>query len=458
MLIPQIFVNVKQKTNKSDKSSRNATYDFLFITSLEYTATWSELTNSGVLTIPRKTYIIEQNTKQILTIRSSENSTSKYEYESRLNNVDVFDKVNISNTSSTQEVPIFRAGDIINLEFYYNYFKETTKETTDEDGNITFEIQEELKETKRCVLNNHYIASVDYGDDEIVIKFEDNMYLCKQTALANIQYLKGKNIDNQIKDVIKKTLLKVNKENGTNLILEIDDFKSNLENFTLYSSNETFAQFLKRLKELFHFEVYFVGDALQIRYLIPITNQGSNEYPLYIFGDNIVEDSLEYKLNTDMKLTATGTNSLEKETGETTKDGHKKKKKFKLEVYSFVDKNGNIKSVQIGKEKTGKLELVEKIPTEDSGERRCFPYPLARNIDELASFVEAHLIKYNYTGYRGSFTTFLAPLITFSDVISLYVEQNSERNGNYRVKSVKYNISNSGARQEIELENLIKNN
>lgn len=457
MLIPQIYINIEQKSSSSDKTSRNSKYELLFVNSFEYNTTYKELSNTGSITIPRKTYIKDVNTGKISTIRTSDKNVNKYEYESRFNSLDKSDNIDLDFASTTNKyIPIIRTGDVISFELFYNYFEEKVTETENSNGDLEFDISETINETKRVISNNNYITQVVYDDDLITIKYENYIWLCKQYAMNNIQYMKSGSIDNQIKDIIVKTLNDINKLNGTNLKLEIDDFKSNLENFTLYTDNETFSQFLKRIKDLFHFEVYFIDNILNIRYVIPQKNTKTNDLPLFSMEDNIISDNLEYKLNTDIKLSAVGNNTINEDSNEQTKSGKSKKKRTKLEVYSYINKEGNIKSVQIGTEKTGKLDLMEKVPSEESGERRSFPFPLARNIDELAKFVEDSLVKYNYSGFRGSFTTFLSPVVESGDNINIYIDKNSEKNGTYRVSSVRYKIDNSGGRQDIVLENIIK--
>jgi hypothetical protein len=61
----------------------------------------------------------------------------------------------------------------------------------------------------------------------------------------------------------------------------------------------------------------------------------------------------------------------------------------------------------------------------------------------------------NYTGYYGSFTTFLIPTVTFGDYAIIDSYKYPERKGTYLIKSVETSFGVNGGRQKIELERKI---
>ena len=66
------------------------------------------------------------------------------------------------------------------------------------------------------------------------------------------------------------------------------------------------------------------------------------------------------------------------------------------------------------------------------------------------------LTQMNYTGYYGSFTTFLIPSVTPGDYAVIDSYQYPERKGTYLIKSVETTFGSNGGRQKIELERKIE--
>ena len=94
----------------------------------------------------------------------------------------------------------------------------------------------------------------------------------------------------------------------------------------------------------------------------------------------------------------------------------------------------------------------EVIPENTEGERRTLFYPGATTIHQLADLAFNELIKYYYTGLRGKFTTFGIPFVQQGDIANIQDPILPERNGQFKIKEVKYTGGMDGLRQEISLD------
>lgn len=86
----------------------------------------------------------------------------------------------------------------------------------------------------------------------------------------------------------------------------------------------------------------------------------------------------------------------------------------------------------------------------DGGERTQYFYNVPES--SLKTYAEEQLEKFKYTGFSGSFTTFLNPYIQHGDAVRLFSEKIPDAQGVYLVKSVETSTGVNGGRQEIELD------
>ena len=77
------------------------------------------------------------------------------------------------------------------------------------------------------------------------------------------------------------------------------------------------------------------------------------------------------------------------------------------------------------------------------------------SVAELDRVCNQKLSELNYTGYYGSFTTFLEPPVSHGDHAIINSYKMPERNGTYIIKSVETTCGVNGGRQKIELEQRI---
>jgi hypothetical protein len=90
-----------------------------------------------------------------------------------------------------------------------------------------------------------------------------------------------------------------------------------------------------------------------------------------------------------------------------------------------------------------------------NGERRTLYFWNVQTTDKLIQLAENELKKYYYRGLKGKFITFGIPFIRQGDNVDIMDDVLPERNGRYKVKSVKYTGGINGMRQEVELDYLI---
>lgn len=129
----------------------------------------------------------------------------------------------------------------------------------------------------------------------------------------------------------------------------------------------------------------------------------------FTFEENIISDDLVYQKAEDLRI--------------------------KVKAVS-IDANNEKITVEVG---------------DPEGEQRTLHY---YNKDEatLKQLAEEQIDKLKYTGYRGSFLTFLHPYVEHSQVIELISKKIPERSGKYYIAKVDTSFGISGGRQKITLD------
>lgn len=393
MFNPIFNITIKQRTNgRSDELS------FDFCESFEWNSSWKNMTDSGKIVLPRNLYF-----------------TDKYGTKHPLAG-------STQNVGGFTESPFFMRGDSITLDAGYTYFNK--------EGLQIFE-------TSRII--EGYISKVNSGTP-IELEIEDSMWLLKQTPLENRTF---KSTDT-LESIITWIVGRVNSIHGTSLTARA----LNVTNFgTELVYNETASQFLNRLHKKYGFNTYFRGTELRSGSLIYVESESQNQTFIMngINGNVLAEgQDLTYQRKDDVVLSAIAHNVIEESSGGTTKDGHPKTKKNRLEV---------LVTIKNGQRSTKVIQKGQSVPANDEGERMEFYFVSAKTTDELADLAYDKLIQNYYDGLRGKFRVYGIPFIRHGDYATIINPQQPEQNGTYKVKGVYYYGGiNDGLRQEPELD------
>ena len=406
----RVLVKISFTQQPSDSfPTRTGTIIFPTCHEYEVMSTWDTLTDDGTITLPRNISVKTSDGKTIYLQNTTENLGG------------------FSDGS-----PLFLRGDKVKIEHGYAY--------DDARGNEIAPLS---------TVFDGYISEVT-SKKPFVLKVEDNMWILKQKPAKG---LNGRTFFPRKTYTIEKVMRELFQNAG--LSFTVNDL-TNTTAGDFYTQNETIAEVLARLRKDYNFKAYFKGSELRIGSKVyipadlidPVTKQQKKPY-VFHFQQNIIEDDLNYQRKEDLTISAVARTTDEEEVvGKHTKDGHAKTKKVKLEVLiTFANGSDTPTYFVASKDKP--------IPPNTGGQRFDFVYPRGTTLDQLkANATEDLRLKY-YTGLRGKFTTFGIPFVQFGDDIGLIDKLLPEKNGRYRVKSVKYSGGVKGLRQEIELDFLI---
>lgn len=111
------------------------------------------------------------------------------------------------------------------------------------------------------------------------------------------------------------------------------------------------------------------------------------------------------------------------------------------------DQRIKVRAVSIYPDNT-KKEVV--VGDSDGGERTQYFYDVPEA--DLKTYAEEQLDKFKYTGFAGSFLTFVNPIIKHGDAVKLISEKIPDATGVYLVKSVVTTSGMGGGRQKVELD------
>ena len=198
----------------------------------------------------------------------------------------------------------------------------------------------------------------------------------------------------------------------------LDDQDIDLGRYRITKS--TVAEELNELKREKSFKAYFrlikdkndpekTKSVLYVGYDYPFDSKNKESF---VHSKNIITEELIYRRAEDMKLKV--------------KAASENQNKVRIEIPPVGDKDGE--------------------------EIQVFAYNL--NPDELKLFAEKALIRYKYTGHRGSFETFGEPLVHKCDIA--HIEPSDGKKGDYLIKKLEVSFGTGGYRQKIELGPVIK--
>lgn len=384
--------------------NREGQIKYNIVNSFEYTKGWANHSGVGMVKLPKNVYVTDKNGRRV-----------------SLGGLNM-------NIGGFTDNPIFLRGDKVVIRWGYAYF--------DRLGNEVSQVVDVF---------SGYISSVT-SKKPIVLEIEDNMYLLKRATASggNNGFFSGKSytVETMLQEMVSNAGLDISV--NTSQQTSIGDF---------WVKGESIAQVLARLKKDYKFEGYFYGNELRTGSFRYNPSDAINHYlngrpAVFQFQKNIISDQLEYMRKDDLTLSAVAINTIEETGAGTTKDGHQKKKKKRLEVLVTFENGSDTPKVFVGSKE-------KKIPPNTGGERRTLHFIGAKTTDELATLATNELRKYYYTGLKGKFVVFGLPFIYFGDYVDIIDPLLPERCGRYVVRSVKYTGGVGGLRQEIELDYLI---
>ncbi len=374
-------------------AGRTLQLTYHFVNSFECTDTWENLTNTAKITLPKNVQAIDQDGKP-------------YPLGDLNKNIGGF-------TAN----PLFLKGDRVTITCGYAGYP----------LNNVFE---------------GYITGIS-SKKPFVIDCENNMWILKQTPVANkVWPAKQYTMESMVAEMLKTANLPftVNTITSSKAVYNVGDFRT---------QNETISQVLERFKSLVNASAYFRGSELRIGTFQYLEQDAKDDgEKVFMFQRNIVSDELNYMRKDDVALSAVAYSITDETvaTGAKTKDGHSKTKQQRLEVLVYVEKG-------VFKSKVRK-DGGDDFPANTTGERKTFYY-YDVPVDKLIANATEELKRYYYTGFRGKFTTFAVPFVKMGDNVKIIDRVLPERNGMYKVKSVKYTGGMQGLRQEVQLEYFI---
>lgn len=365
---------------------------FNFVHEFESEDSWTDLTNTAKITIPKNIYVRDE-TNRLIPLGGT--------------------NVNLGGFDNNS--PLFLRGDAVKIEAGYRFF--------DAQGN---------DKLQTSVFFEGYISKVT-SKKPVVLECEDNMWKLKQIIAPNKAYKKTDTLEDILKDMLKGSGFTVNALTKTTF-------------GAFRTQNETVCEVLARLRKDYHFESYFRGSELRSGALVYIEQDAIDDgLKKFTFQKNIVSDNLEYRRKDDVNLSCIAYSINKKELATTTKDGHKKTKSERLEVL-VTQQNGKFVITQ--KPPGQKADFAPNT----AGERRTLYFWNVTDAKALGELATNELQKYYYTGFKGKFTTIGLPYVRQGDNVQLIDPILPERNGTYKVKSVHYTGGVGGLRQEIELD------
>lgn len=213
--------------------------------------------------------------------------------------------------------------------------------------------------------------------------------------------LKRKNLKQAWKAVDLRTLLDFILS-GTGITLEGEPPTVNFTHF--YLRDVSAAKALQKLKDEYGLTMYFKSFK---KLFVGISSDDDGTTVKYRFGENVIDQDLEWTDEADVKLKVKAVN---------------------------VDIHNTQTSVEVG--------------DEDGEQRTLFFYDLPNTAD-LKRRAQEEIKKYRYSGYRGSFNTFLLPVVRVGNVAQVEDPNFPERAGKYLVEKITVSYGDGGGRRKV---------
>jgi phage protein D len=251
-------------------------------------------------------------------------------------------------------------------------------------------------------------VTIELGyDDDLNVEFTGFVkdVAAKQTtviACEDSMYLLRKPVKNKL---FKKTTLKdLLKYVSMGFTLNVNVPNIDLNDFVL--KNVTAMEALQKLKDEYGLSIFIAYDNTLFAGLAYTYNTGNVTFDL---RNNVISNDLTFKVKDDLK--------------------------YKVKAISILKNN----------------QRIEKEFGDADGEQRTFHFYNIKDENKLKSIAENELLKYKYTGYRGTITTFGLPVAWFGMSANIQDANYPDRDGTYYIESVTSTFGQNGFRRTVEL-------
>jgi len=413
--ITQVTPYIYQENGRSVTVTRNSVIVLDFVHSYEIENGWENHTGNATVSFPKN--IILQTDKFMFQQSGTYN-------------------VILGGTVNGNKVPpLFLRGDKIIIEDGYRFFNEAGKEIKEQ--------------TTRFI---GFISRV-HSEVPIVLDCEDNFYLLKKTPIGITRFPTSNSGSTKMLDLCRIMLANCNKLFGTSLKLftKTDEVIQNFSLGYLDIDYQTMscAMVLQKLKQRYGVNSFFVGDELWFCFKV-YDEDRANSRNFFEFQNNISSENLDYTNKGDVVVSTVVSCQTIRATNRTTRSGAAATKRFRKSVYVYWD---NITETF----KYFQIDANHPLPPNEGGERHKTVYGVALTepeptVQQMATKGIQELEKYYYTGFRGSFTTLGYPFVVWNDNVNITDKFIADRNGQYKIKKVKYTGGVNGLKQELFLD------
>ena len=257
-----------------------------------------------------------------------------------------------------------------------------------------------------------YISKVD-NNVPLELTCEDEMFILKQKQAPNVSH-KSISLFNFLTEVLK----------GADVPFEALDCQLG----QIRTQNASIGKILQVLRDDYGLYSYIIKGTLYVG--LPFQKELAKEQ-YFLFERQMIADGmdLQYLKKEDVKIKIKAI-IIGKDN--------------KRQEYVYLYKNNKIVSYD-GKSK--------EFNDSEGDVRTIFQYGGTK--EQLDTKVNSFLVQANYTGYYGSFMTFLEPSVVPGDYAIIDSYMYPERKGTYLIKSVETTFGVDGGRQKIELERKI---
>lgn len=286
--------------------SRNKTFVFNFVNDVEIKSTWTNLTQTAKIIIPKKIYF-----------RDSNNQLTTWDGQTIIGGVN----------------PLILRGDKVSITLGYRY------------------LQAEDTLTKNEVFTG-YVSKVN-PRQPLEIECEDNMWVLKNLSTPD-KFYPNTDVETMISSMLKGTDFTV--KTGAKVRQSI---QTNLGDFRTYS--ETVGEVLQRLKDDYSIYSYFRGKELRCSGIVYYPEDQKKFY--FKFQENIISDNLEYVRKDDVKIGIKASTTFTYTSGTTASGKPSKRKKHITVIVPPENANGDLRQLYFNPTGTTEAEITANLKT-----------------------------------------------------------------------------------------------